>query len=127
MLHYEVSEVPYVVLAEELGVGCADLATSRYLYLWGKCRKIQIQKRRKVVEVADAVEEVDSCSACYGYLIPALGNAETMTAFLKNWIHKICIGQGYRGKTGKLGVGALYLAGLSYNAERMPAYRKSDL
>ena len=26
MLHYEVSEVPYVVLAEQLGVGCADLA-----------------------------------------------------------------------------------------------------
>lgn len=31
-----------------------------------------ISKGLKVVELQDAVEEVESCSACYGYLIPAL-------------------------------------------------------
>lgn len=31
-----------------------------------------IPEKRKIVELQDAVEEVESCSACYGYLIPAL-------------------------------------------------------
>ena len=34
--------------------------------------KAILPKERKIVELQDAVEEVESCSACYGYLIPAL-------------------------------------------------------
>ena len=44
-------------------------------------------------------------SACYGYLIPALEMLKNDGLFEK-LDTKICIGQGYRGKTGKLGVGA---------------------
>ena len=63
-----------------------------------------LPKSRKVVELADAVEEVESCSACYGYLIPALEMLKDEGLFEK--LHeKICIGQGYRGQTGELGVG----------------------
>ena len=58
-----------------------------------------------MVELQDAVEEVESCSACYGYLIPALEMLKNDGLFEK-LDTKICIGQGYRGKTGKLGVGA---------------------
>jgi hypothetical protein len=61
--------------------------------------------RRKVVEVADAVEEVESCSACYGYLIPALDRLKE-EGLLEKLDTKICIGQGYRGKTGTLGIGS---------------------
>ena len=103
MLHYEVSEVPYVVLAEQLGVGCADLAKAD-ICICGENQEVQIQKRKKVVEVADAVEEVDSCSACYGYLIPALDMLK-QDGLLEKLDQKICIGQGYRDKTGELGVG----------------------
>ena len=56
------------------------------------------------MELADAVEEVESCSACYGYLIPALEMLKEEGLFEK-LDEKICIGQGYRGKTGVLGVG----------------------
>ena len=65
----------------------------------------ELPKSRKVVELQDAVEEVESCSACYGYLIPALEMLKNDGLFEK-LDTKICIGQGYRGKTGKLGVGA---------------------
>ena len=51
------------------------------------------------MEVADAVEEVESCSACYGYLIPALDRLKE-EGILEKLNTKICIGQGYRGKTG---------------------------
>ena len=45
-----------------------------------------------------------ACSACYGSLIYALNWLESKSGRL-NLPDKICIGQGYRGKTGMLGVG----------------------
>lgn len=105
MLHYEKEDIPYLVLAEELGVGMGDLSKA-------KIRKInepengtdQISHKRKIVELADAVEEVESCSACYGYLIPALEQLK-QEGLLDKLDTKISIGQGYRGKTGILGIG----------------------
>ena len=57
------------------------------------------------MELQDAVEEVESCSACYGYLIPALDRLKE-EGLLQELHEKICIGQGYRGKSGALGVGS---------------------
>ena len=78
-----------------------------------------------MVELKDAVEEVESCSACYGYLIPALAMLKDEGLFGK--LHeKISIGQGYRGKEGTLGVGnctrkfCLFLS-------RLPADRAGNL
>ena len=59
---------------------------------------------RRVLDVAYAVEEVDSCSACYGSLIPALYRLKE-EGLLDQMKDKIAIGQGHQGKTGKLGIG----------------------
>ena len=50
------------------------------------------------------MDELDSCSACYGTLIPVLKKLEA-EGILDRINEKICIGQGYRGKTGELGIG----------------------
>ena len=103
IMHYTTKDVPYIELAEKLGVGSTDLKNARIIYCEENARK-ELPKSRKVVELQDAVEEVESCSACYGYLIPALDMLKQEGLFEK--LHeKICIGQGYRGKTGELGVG----------------------
>lgn len=118
MMHYEVEEIPYIKIAGEIGVGCSDISQAEIVLckmdeykkkMTGEnVEEIQsemfLPKSRKVVELKDAVEEVESCSACYGYLIPALEMLKEEGLFeqLKD---KICIGQGYRGQTGKLGVG----------------------
>ena len=104
VMHYDTKEVPYIGLAEALGVGSANLENARIIYCEETARK-ELPKSRKVVELQDAVEEVESCSACYGYLIPALEMLKNDGLFEK-LDTKICIGQGYRGKTGKLGIGA---------------------
>lgn len=104
VMHYQTSDVPYVKLAEELGAGSADLSQAEIIFCEETAKKT-LPKSRKVVELQDAVEEVESCSACYGYLIPALEMLKNDGLFEK-LDTKICIGQGYRGKTGKLGVGA---------------------
>ena len=54
-----------------LGLEVLNLKNSRIIYCEENARK-ELPKSRKVVELQDAVEEVESCSACYGYLIPAL-------------------------------------------------------
>ena len=108
MLHYDLEDVPYISMARDLGVGNSDLsgAEIRTISLGtdGRQDKDDLPLPHKAVLVEDAVEEVESCSACYGYLIPALVrlNEEGLFERLKD---KICIGQGFRGRTGKLGVG----------------------
>ena len=104
LMGYEVEEVPYIRMAEELGVGLGDWELAKYQELNQQEKGICTPKERKVVELADAVEEVESCSACYGYLLPALQRLKEEGLFEKLQ-DKICIGQGYRGKTGKLGIG----------------------
>lgn len=103
MMHYEVSQVPYIGLAEKLGVGCGDIRKAD-IRICGETAGDVIPKSRKVVELADSVEEVESCSACYGYLIPALEMLRK-EGLLKKLKTRICIGQGFRGKSGELGVG----------------------
>ena len=70
------------------------------------------------VELQDAVEEVESCSACYGYLIPALDRLKE-EGLLQELHEKICIGQGYRGKSGALGVGSC-TSGFACNLKGCP-------
>ncbi|MDO4634129.1 MAG: DUF362 domain-containing protein [Eubacteriales bacterium] len=116
LLHYQTEEVPYIKMAEALGVGSSDLSKAEILVLSSEGQKDlqiltgdkiwdeELPYAEKVVAVSDMVEEVDSCSACYGYLVPVLDQLRE-EGLLDQLHEKICIGQGYRGKSGKLGVG----------------------
>lgn len=103
MLHYNIEDVPYVTQAKKLGAGSTDLEHADIRTINpGQLEDLPLPGKAVLVE--DAVEEVESCSACYGYLIPALSRLHEEGLFQK-LSEKICIGQGFRGKTGKLGVG----------------------
>ena len=103
MMYYLPEEVPYITKAAALGVGCADIRQAEIHALDGN-PGAPIPKSRKVVELADAVEEVESCSACYGNLIPALDRLK-QEDLLSNLTTRISIGQGYRNQKGILGIG----------------------
>ena len=103
MMYYQPEEVPYITKAAALGVGCADIRQADINALDGN-PGAPIPKSRKVVELADAVEEVESCSACYGNLIPALDRLK-QEDLLSNLTTRISIGQGYRNQEGTLGIG----------------------
>ena len=104
LLHVAPDEVPYIGMAEALGIGCADLRQAEIVTLEGREQEEALPVPHKVVELRDAVEEVESCSACYGYLLPALDRLRG-EGLLDALGCRICIGQGYQGKTGELGVG----------------------
>ncbi len=102
LLHYELREVPYVSMAERLGVGCSDLASLRLITCEGEAH--EDLPSRTLLDVSYAVDDSDSCSACYGVLIPALDRLKN-EGLLDKITDRISIGQGHRGRSGKLGVG----------------------
>ena len=104
LMGYELQEIPYIQMAADLGAGLEDWELAEFRELNLPEEKAVLPKKRKIVELQDAVEEVESCSACYGYLIPALQKLKE-EGLLKELKEKICIGQGFRGKTGRLGIG----------------------
>ncbi len=104
LLDYDLADVPYIGLAASLGVGSCDLGRAQIRCVNPEQTVPEVPRKRKIVELADAVEEVESCSACYGYLIPALERLR-QEGLLQRLKEKIAIGQGYRGKNGPLGIG----------------------
>ena len=110
LLHYTSDEVPYVRMAEKLGIGSADLEKAQIINLGGyngyEGREMlqDLPRDRKLLEVSYAVNEVDSCSACYASLVGALWRLRE-EGLLDRLDEPIGIGQGMQGKTGRLGVG----------------------
>ena len=102
LLDYSIEDVPYIGMAEALGVGSSDLSAMRLITCEGE--PYEDLPARTILDVSYAVDDVDSCSACYGILIPALERLES-EGLLDKLPDRIAIGQGHRGKTGKLGIG----------------------
>ena len=102
LLGYSTDEVEYIGLAESLGIGSSDLSDLRLITCEGD--PYEDLPERRLLDVSYAVDEVDSCSACYGVLIPALDRLKE-EGLLDKLPAQVSIGQGHRGKTGKLGVG----------------------
>ncbi len=106
LMHYQVADIPYILMAGELGVGASDYREAEVSQI-GTIPAKEIPLSRKVLEVQDVVQEVESCSACYGYLIPALQMLKE-EKLLEKLPGKLCIGQGYRnhsGSPGEIGIG----------------------
>ncbi len=102
---YQVEDIDYIGMAERLGVGCADTSKAKIIELNEGCNAIgKVRMTRRVQELAKYAEPVDACSACYGSLIYALDRLNDR-GLLRRCKEKIAIGQGYKGKSGKLGVG----------------------
>ena len=104
LLGFSSDEVPYITLAEKAGIGSADLSALKLITLEGDASG-DTPISRRIMEIDYAVDDYDSCSACYAMLTEALERLQK-EGLLEHLDEKICIGQGYRGKTGKLGIGA---------------------
>lgn len=129
----DVREVEYIRIAAALGTGIADTSQAEISCYLEKRRyeedgetahradekpgnsikyvRAEVpelpwsrDRGRDLVRLRELVNEVDSCSACCGTLMPVLQRLEE-EGLLDHIPDKICIGQGYRGKEGFLGVG----------------------
>ncbi len=116
VLGYSADDVRYITLAAGLGVGSSDLGSLHMINVPGDEDSIQyeelerqfdktdedsseISDAHRIVSLNYAVEEVDSCSACYSYLMSALDRlkSEGLLSRLTDELNiRFCIGQGYR-------------------------------
>ena len=104
LLGYTPDDVPYVRMAENLGIGSADLSAAEILNLNTGRADTEAPFDGQLLDVSYAVDEVDSCSACYASLTAALYRLEE-EGLLAQLDTRIGIGQGMRGRRGHLGVG----------------------
>lgn len=106
LIGYQVDDIPYIGMAEELGVGSAQLVREDIdeLNCLGDAPAVgEILASQEADRLAYWVLEQKACSACYSSLIHALqrlkdkGNLEQLT-------EKVYVGQGFKGKE-KSGIG----------------------
>ena len=104
LMGYSVDEVPYIRYAEALGIGSTDLSKAEIVLLDDDGSAEELPRKDKVLDVSYAVEEVDSCSACYASLIGAMQRLKE-EGLLEKLTVPVGIGQGMQGKSGALGIG----------------------
>ncbi len=111
--------VEYIEIAGKCGVGDPNLEDARLISLFEKNESGSITYTmgkvpgnivretgdyRDILKLKELVSDVDSCSACYGTLIPVLRRLEE-EGVLDKLPDSLCIGQGYRGQKGAVGIG----------------------
>lgn len=95
--------VKYLMLAEALGTGSTNLDKASIIDIGGSS-SVHDEYHQSILDVSYSTDEVDSCSACYASLTAALIRLER-EGLLEKLPERISIGQGFIGKTGKLGIG----------------------
>ena len=101
LIGLNINEIPYISMAEKLNIGVTGPAIVREINKSPDAPKIQ-PAGRKVKQLSGGVKEDGACSSCYAALIFALLRLE------KSGIRgpgELCIGQGFRGKNGRIGIG----------------------
>ena len=104
-LGLSVNQVQYIGLAEKLGIGSSDLKKAVIKTL---SSPIQSQSKnagssRKISRLSPFINENEACSACYAALVSALLRMSQRE--LENLKVVLAIGQGFKGKKGKIGIG----------------------
>lgn len=103
---YAVDDVPYIRIAEQLGIGNANTANARIIMLnqpiGGQTDKKPTGRVRKLEKYTDAR---DACSACYGSLVYALERLDER-GDTHGKQERVCIGQGWKDSAGQIGVGS---------------------
>ena len=106
LMGFQLDDVPYIGLGEEMGAGCADIGKANIIELnkpeSSSCAVPQHYARR----LASLTDPVSACSCCYANLIHALKRMEDEGEIYSLSGKKIAIGQGWRGKNMEIGVGA---------------------
>ena len=105
LMGLDLDDVPYIRLAEEWGAGSSEVTEQDIVKLNEPAFASEYpQPSGKVRRLIRNVHADSACSACFAALVRALYKAEEEGVRPKG---RICIGQGYRGKTiDGLGIGS---------------------
>jgi uncharacterized protein (DUF362 family) len=100
---YATEDIPYIGLAEKLGIGSADFRNVKLRELNSGIALPSTAPTGKIRILAEYIKQDKACSACYASIIFALSRMNRNS--LGRLEEKICVGQGFQEKQGKLGIG----------------------
>jgi uncharacterized protein (DUF362 family) len=103
---YSLKDIPYIGLAEKLGIGSADFKNAKVRELNDKSKSGvsgAVMPSGKARKAAEYITENNSCSACFASLIYALSRLNHNE--LSRIKERISVGQGFKGKQGNIGTG----------------------
>lgn len=105
LLGYEAEDVPYIQMAEALGIGKSKINDEDVVELNKDASPTSLPKTRQIKNLEKYIQEDMACSSCYASLIHALDRLKDRGQ-LGSIKEKIHIGQGYKDKRLKgVGVG----------------------
>ena len=126
LMGYDVAEIPYIKIAENLGVGSCLASKDQVHELNEDFNTKKITRSRQVERLSKYIEEKYACSACYGSLVHALARLDEQ-GLLRRLKGKICIGQGFKRVKGTgMGVGVC-TRGFEQNVPGCPPTAKDIL
>ncbi|AUS98812.1 iron-sulfur cluster-binding protein [Clostridium thermosuccinogenes] len=106
LMGFSIEEVPYVAMAESIGVGTTDLANADIVELNKDNGSRKLTPSRRVQQLSRHIVEDCACSACYGSLIYALERLNEK-GLLNRLKEKLYIGQSFKSKQcNGVGIGA---------------------
>jgi len=97
LMGFSIEEIPYVGMAERIGVGTADLLNADIVELNKDNGSRKLAPSRKVQQLSRHIVEDSACSACYGSLIYALERLDEK-GLLGKLNEKLYIGQNFKNK-----------------------------
>ena len=97
LLGYEIDDIPYIRMAEKLGVGSTDMNRAAVMELHQPRGGGVIKKSARVERLTRNVVEDQACSACFGNLVHALKRLDE-EGELGRLGEKLYIGQGFKGR-----------------------------
>ena len=102
---YSVDDVPYIRIAEQLGVGNADVSQAEFILLNEPSETPpNLHASGRIRNLEKYTDARDACSACCGSLVYALDRLESKGTTRRKQ-EKICVGQGWKNHSGKIGIG----------------------
>lgn len=106
LIGYTADDIAYIRLAQELGVGTADLAQAEIIEYNNDLKTAPaFTPTKKAASLARSVQQKDACSACFGSLIHALNRIQEKRPVPK-LTKPIVIGQGFKNvKADAIGIG----------------------
>ena len=97
LMGFNMEEIPYITMAEAIGVGTADLVNADIVELNKDNGSKKIAPSRRVQQLSKHIMESSACSACYGSLIYALERLDEK-GLLNRLKKPLYIGQNFKHK-----------------------------
>ncbi len=97
LMGFNVEEVPYIIMAEDIGAGTTDFVNADIIELNKDNGLRRSTPSRRVQQLSRHIVEDSACSACYGSLIYALERLDEK-GLLNRLNKKLYIGQNFKNK-----------------------------